>query len=88
MVFNIKNIGTSHRIFFAIQLATIALVIAAIGLQIFYVFNFPIWRDDAFFSSVAKNLANGAGYKAIFFVSRIVGQYSSLSIIFLYKIKK
>ncbi len=67
MVFNIKNIGTSHRIFFAIQLATIALVIAAIGLQIFYVFNFPIWRDDAFFSSVAKNLANGAGYKAIFF---------------------
>lgn len=67
MVFNIKNICTAHRIFFVLRLSTIALVIAVVGLQIFYVFSVPIWRDDAFFASVAKNLANGEGYKAIFF---------------------
>ncbi len=35
--------------------------------QIDHILHLPIWRDDAFFASVAKNLANGDGYKAVFF---------------------
>lgn len=67
MVLNIKNIFTISRMYHFFKLATIALVIVLMGLQIFCVFNFPIWRDDAFFGSVAKNLVSGEGYKAIFF---------------------
>ncbi|MES2960940.1 MAG: hypothetical protein V4694_00980 [Pseudomonadota bacterium] len=37
------------------------------SLQIFNVFNSHIWRDDAFFAAVAKNLANGDGFSAVFF---------------------
>ena len=33
-----------------------------IAAQIWHVFNFSIWTDDACFGSVAKNLANGNGY--------------------------
>lgn len=61
------NIFTTQKICNFFRLATIALVIVLIGLQIFFVFNFPIWRDDAFFAIVAKSLANGEGYKAVFF---------------------
>ncbi len=47
-----------------------ALIILATFLflyQIYWVFNFPIWRDDAFFATVAKNLVNGNGFSAVFF---------------------
>lgn len=47
-----------------------ALIILAAFLflyQIYWVFNFPIWRDDAFFATVAKNLVNGNGFSAVFF---------------------
>ncbi len=47
-----------------------ALIILAAFLflyQIYWIFNFPIWRDDAFFASVAKNLVNGDGFSAVFF---------------------
>lgn len=35
--------------------------------QLFCVFYLPVWRDDAFFASVAKNLVLGRGYSAVFF---------------------
>ncbi len=47
-----------------------ALIVLAASLflyQIYGVFNFSVWRDDAFFASVAKNLANGNGFSAVFF---------------------
>ena len=47
--------------------ALIALAVSLFLYQIYCVFNFPIWRDDAFFASVAKNLANGDGFSAVFF---------------------
>ena len=51
----------------AFKLLTIALAVFLFFIQIYHSFNFPVWRDDAFFGSIAKNLAAGQGYKAIFF---------------------
>ncbi len=48
---------------------TLSLLTAAFILvfQVFRAFNSPIWRDDAFFAVVAKNLVMGNGYSAVFF---------------------
>lgn len=67
MDLKIQNIFTTSRVCHFFKFATIALVIVLIGLQIFCVFKFPIWRDDAFFGSVVKNLIGGEGYSAVFF---------------------
>jgi hypothetical protein len=48
-------------------IGTLALAAALLGFQLWHVFHDPIWRDDAFIASVAKNLANGRGYSATFF---------------------
>ncbi len=49
------------------KFATIILAIFLIALQLYHVFYGPIWRDDAYFGIVAKNIANGDGYKAVYF---------------------
>jgi hypothetical protein len=61
-----KNIFIVDDYFF-FKLLTIALSLLLIALQVHHAFNVPMWRDDAFFASIAKNLANGEGYKAVFF---------------------
>lgn len=62
-----------ERIFRYSLLTLASLLIAA---QIWHVFNFPIWTDDAFFGSVAKNLANGNGYVATAFTESFPFQHS------------
>jgi hypothetical protein len=62
----LKNVLTGDDYLF-FKIATILFSLLLIALQIHHAFNVPIWRDDAFFASVAKNLANGDGYKAVFF---------------------
>lgn len=38
-----------------------------IASQVFHSLHYPLWFDDAFFANVAKSLANGEGYAAVFF---------------------
>lgn len=63
----IKNFFVGKDIYFIWMLATIALATLLLGTQIFHTLHYPIWRDDATFDMVAKSLANGAGYEAVFF---------------------
>lgn len=63
----IKNSFVGKDIYFIWMLATIALAILLFDAQIFHILHYPIWRDDATFDMVAKNLANGVGYEAVFF---------------------
>ncbi len=48
---------------------TLALGLALIllFLQIYSVFSYPVWRDDAGFAQLAKNMLNGEGYSAVMF---------------------
>ncbi len=47
--------------------ATLALCAALLVYQLFHVMYGPIWRDDSVFASVAKNIAGGNGYAAVYF---------------------
>lgn len=47
--------------------ATLTLCAALLVYQLFQVVNGPIWRDDSVFSSVAKSIAIGNGYAAVYF---------------------
>lgn len=53
-----------HNVF---KIGSVALALLLISVQIFHIFNFPLWTDDAFFGIVAKNLAQGNGYAASVF---------------------
>ena len=64
----IQNIPKSKGLWYIIyKVLLIFLASALLSAQIFHAFYYPVWRDDAFFSSVAKSLANGQGYSAIVF---------------------
>ena len=60
---NIKILSTLN--FF--KIITSALVLAVMILQVYYNFHYPIWRDDAGFGELAKNMVNGEGYSATMF---------------------
>ncbi len=55
----------SQRIFFQILLASLALWL--LFCQVFHTLHYPSWFDDSFFAIVAKSVANGEGYSAVFF---------------------
>ena len=58
------------KIFFKLSYPkTLALGLALIllFLQIYSVFFYPVWRDDAGFAQLAKNMLNGEGYSAAMF---------------------
>lgn len=59
MVQNLKNIAGGFKLP-VIGLATLLLV-----LQIYHIWHYPIWCDDAFFGIVAKNLADSFNYAAV-----------------------
>lgn len=40
----------------------VILALFLVSTQIWHIFNFPLWTDDAFFGTVARNLASGDGY--------------------------
>ena len=49
------------------KIALSVLASYVIFLQLYHLTHYPLWRDDAFFAIVAKNLVNGCGYCAVFF---------------------
>ena len=63
----IKKLFAGVDVNFIWVLATIILAVTLLDAQIFHTLHYPIWRDDATFDAVAKNLANGDGYAAVFF---------------------
>ncbi|OFW94368.1 MAG: hypothetical protein A2887_04740 [Alphaproteobacteria bacterium RIFCSPLOWO2_01_FULL_40_26] len=46
------------------KLLLLSLALFLIATQIWHSFNSPLWTDDAFFGTVAKNLASGNGYSS------------------------
>lgn len=63
----IKKFFAGVEVNFIWVLATIILAVTLLDAQIFHTLHYPIWRDDATFDAVAKNLANGEGYAAVLF---------------------
>ena len=58
------------KMFFKLSYSkTLALGLALIllFLQIYSVFSYPVWRDDAGFAQLAKNMLNGEGYSGVLF---------------------
>ena len=49
------------------KILTLSLALALLFLQIYSVFFYPVWRDDAGFAQLAKNMLNGEGYSAVMF---------------------
>lgn len=49
------------------QFFLIVATLILLAQQLHHLWHYPIWRDDAFFASVAKNLVLGNGYSAVFF---------------------
>ncbi len=58
------NSSNSHPFY---KSALIVLAVSLLFLQIYHVLHYSMWFDDSFFANVAKNLADGVGYKAVFF---------------------
>lgn len=58
------------KIFFKLnypKTLALGLVLILLFLQIYSVFFYPVWRDDAGFAQLAKNMLNGEGYSAAMF---------------------
>lgn len=61
MVQSLKNILSSC----GFKLPVIVLAALLLVLQIYHIWHYPIWCDDAFFGIVAKNLADSFNYAAV-----------------------
>jgi hypothetical protein len=49
------------------KIGTIIIAALLLWFQLYHIFHDPIWRDDAYFATVAKNMAAGKGYAAVYF---------------------
>ncbi len=61
MVQSLKNILITG----GFKLLLMVLAVLLIALQIYHIWHYPIWCDDAFFGIVAKNLADSFNYAAV-----------------------